>query len=109
MEATTTEEFWESLPEEPTICIGQSKNKVRIIKLFQDVFSPKEGLLKPMKGEPMKIHVRENAEPFALTSARQIPFALRDQVREEILIMLSRGIIKRIGDETSEWGHPLVR
>ena len=41
---------------------------------FSDVFKTTEGL-KEMKGPPMKIHLKENYEPFKITAARPIPFA----------------------------------
>lgn len=67
---------------------------------FADVFSD-DKTLKPMLGEPMKIHLQPDAQPYALTAARQVAFALRNQVKQE-------SIIERVGDETSSWCHPMV-
>ena len=41
---------------------------------FKDVFDVSKEL-KPMKGKPLKILLKEDAVPFAITTARKIPFA----------------------------------
>ena len=78
----------------------------------KDVLVSKEDLrtvpLKPMSGPPMRIHLKDNAVPFAIHTPRQIPIAFRDQVKEELDSMVAQGIIKPTGDKPSEWCHPLV-
>ena len=61
-----------------------------------------------MIGEPMRIHMRPDPVPFKLYTARQIAYGMRDEVEAEIKSMLQRGIIEPVGDEYSEWTHPLV-
>ena len=56
----------------------------------------------------MRIHLKEGAVPFALHTPRQIPYAFREAVKEELDSMVQQGIIKPCGDEPSEWCHPLV-
>ena len=79
---------------------------------FQDVLVSKDDLLKaplrPMKGPPMKIHLREDAVPFAIHTPRQIPFAFRDKVKAELDSLVAQGIIRPAGDKPSDWCHPLV-
>ena len=74
---------------------------------FSDVFS-EEAELKAMRGPPMKIYLKKDAKPFALRTARSIPFALRSQVKAEIDRLVKIGVWKPVGDRPTEWCHPLV-
>jgi len=56
----------------------------------------------------MVIHVQTGAVPSCLHAARSVPFAWRDEVRAQLESMEHQGIIQRLGDEPSEWCHPLV-
>ena len=84
-----------------------TKVKKELLQEFADVFTCKEEL-QAMEGEPMKIHLKDGAKPFALYGAREIAFAHRAQVKEELDKMVKRGVIEPVGDEPSEWCHPLV-
>ena len=98
------------LPLPPTTSPAAAKQY--FLKEFKDVLVSKEDLktapLKPMAGPPMRIHLKEGAAPFAINTPRQIPFAYRSQVKDELDSMVAQGIIKPAGDEPSEWCHPLV-
>ena len=100
----------ESMLHTRTLTSG-SQDPVQMKKIlldeFADVFS-EDGTLQTMIGEPMKIHLQENARPHAVRAARKIPFAWREQVKQELESMVHRGIIEPVGDEPSEWCHPLV-
>ena len=75
-----------------------------------DVFD-NSGKLKtgePMAGEPMKIHLADNAEPFAITTTRPIPVAWRNEVKASLDSMSIQGIVKPLGDHPTRWCHPLV-
>ncbi|XP_068232095.1 uncharacterized protein [Palaemon carinicauda] len=82
------------------------------LRTFPDVLVSKEDLkaapLRSMAGPPMKIHLKEDAVPFAIHTPRQIPYAFREPVKIELDSMVQQGIIKPCGDEPSEWCHPLV-
>ena len=82
------------------------------VRNFPDVLVSKDDLktapLQPMKGDPMKIHLKPDATPFALNTPRQIPYAFRDAVKDELQSMVDQGIIKQCGDEPSDWCHPMV-
>lgn len=59
------------------------------IKEFADVLmSPqdfKDGKqLKTIKGDPMTIHAKPDAKPFAIHTPRSIPIAWRDAVKKEL-------------------------
>ena len=98
------------LPLPPTTPPAEAKNL--FLREFKDVLISKEDLwavpLKPMKGPPMKIPLKDGAVPFAIYTPRQIPFAFCNQVKEELDSMVAQGIIKPTGDDPSEWCHPLV-
>ena len=82
--------------------------KSQIMKEFRDVFEDADSAaLRPMKGSPMKIHLREHSTPFCLTTARQVAHGLRGNVEKELDGMVKRGIIEPV-NEPSEWCHPIV-
>ena len=56
----------------------------------------------------MRIHLKEDAVPFAIHTPRPIPFAFQNQVKEEIDSMVRQGIIAPTRDEPSAWCHPMV-
>ena len=62
-----------------------------------------------MKGPPMKIHLdEENVQPYAIHTARAIPFAWKDEVKKTLDDMVRKEIIKPMDDKPSEWCHPMV-
>ena len=95
-----------NIPEKPS---ESDKENVKrdLMQVYADVFDDSK-ILQPMIGDPMKIHIKEGAIPFAVTAARKVPFALRKQVREKLQQMCDQGIIRRVGDEATQWCHPLV-
>ena len=98
------------LPFIPSTSPAEAKHF--FLQTFKDVLVSKEDLrtapLKPMSGPPMRIHLNDSAVSFTIHTPRQIPFAFRGQVKEELDSMVAQGIIKPAGDEPSEWCHPLV-
>ena len=64
--------------------------------------------LKKMLGDPMKIHLNENVETFAICTTRSFPFAWRDKVKANFDQMPRQGIVKPLGDVPTRWCHPLV-
>ena len=79
---------------------------------YADVLVRKESLksqpLKTMSGPPMRIHLRENATPFAIYTPRVIPLAFQEPVKAELESLVSQGIIKPADGEPSDWCHPMV-
>lgn len=94
-----------SLPK----CEQQQKAlRQRLLEEYHDVFTAEgDDELKPMVGPPMVIHVKEDAKPFAVRAARPVPYAWRDDVRKQLDSMVQQGIIAPLGDEPSEWCHPM--
>ncbi|XP_043240720.1 uncharacterized protein K02A2.6-like [Amphibalanus amphitrite] len=60
-----------------------------------------------MSGGEMKIELIEDAVPFAISAARNIPFCWREEVKKQLDDLQEKGIIEPVYHPT-EWCHPLV-
>ncbi len=80
--------------------------QARIMAEYKDVFMSVERL-DTMECEPMHITLHENATPFALHAACQIPLAHREAAKTELGRMVKVGIIQEVHHPT-DWVHPLV-
>lgn len=60
-----------------------------------------------LKTEPVKIQLREDAVPYAVHTARRVPFPMLEKVKEEIQRMEKDGVIERVTQPT-EWCAPMV-
>ena len=56
----------------------------------------------------MKIHLKENVTPYAIHTARPIPYLWREDVKQTLDEMVSNGIIRAVDDEPTEWCHLMV-
>ncbi|RXN22487.1 Transposon Ty3-I Gag-Pol poly [Labeo rohita] len=65
------------------------------------------GVLGLLKGEPVKIELKENARPYSITTPRRIPIPLVPKVEEELRRMKCLGIIESVTEPT-EWVAPMV-
>ena len=59
-----------------------------------------------VKTDPVKIHLNEDAKPYALITARRVPFPLL-KVGEELKRLERHGIITRV-TEPSDWCSGMV-
>ena len=93
-----------ALPVDPT---PDDIAKIRsdLLHEFSDVFDSTQ--LKPMTGPPMDIHLHPDATPACAHHARPIPYAFREQVKEQLDDMVTNEIIEPV-TEPSEWCHPIV-
>ena len=57
--------------------------------------------------EPVKISLREDAEPYSLHTARRVPIPLLSKVKEELEKMEKACVIEKI-TEPSDWCAPMV-
>ena len=81
--------------------------KDELLEEFKDVFDDGENL-KTMAGPPMKIHLKDNSMPSRISTSRPIPFAQRGKVRAKLEDMVKKEIIAPLGDQPTQWCHPMV-
>ena len=79
------------------------KEENDFMKEFSDVFTG----LGHLKGEPVKIKLKEGVTPFHLSAPRHIAIPMLDKVKEEIQKMERLGVIRKVNHPT-EWCHPIV-
>ena len=58
-------------------------------------------------GGPYKTHLRPDAKPFAITTARRVALPLLDKVRDELKRIVNEGIITKV-EESTEWCAGMV-
>ena len=79
--------------------------RTELLQEFADVFD--DGRLKPMSGSPMDIELQADAKPACTHHARPVPFAFRDQIKDQLDGMVKDDIIEPVST-SSEWCHPIV-
>ncbi|XP_012941975.1 uncharacterized protein LOC106012728 [Aplysia californica] len=62
---------------------------------------------KPIRCEPVKIILKEDAQPYSVNVARRIPIPLMDEVKAELDRMEAAGVIEKISAPT-DWCAPMV-
>ena len=85
-------------------CTKTSTSKEALVKEFQDVFAPRED---PFGEEKFIIHLEENAVPCRVSHCRNIPYAYRNKLQEELEKFEAEGIITKVTKPT-EWVNPIV-
>jgi hypothetical protein len=75
----------------------------RVEEVHRNVFGS-TGLLHT---DPVPIRLKEDAEPYCVTTARRVPFPLQKAVKAELERMQSAGIIQEVV-EPSDWCAPMV-
>ncbi|CAL9697628.1 unnamed protein product [Knipowitschia caucasica] len=60
-----------------------------------------------MKTDPVKIHLRDDAVPHAVHTARRVPLPLLSKVQAELQRMEEHGVIVKVTQPT-EWCAPMV-
>ena len=60
-----------------------------------------------MKTSPVRIELRQDATPFCLFTARNVPFPMMNTVKKELDRMVDSGVIRPVTEPT-EWCTPMV-
>ena len=61
-----------------------------------------------MNCKPSVIELTPDVKPIRLPTARTIAFGYREQTKKEMDKMVSQGIIKPVGDISTEWRSPMI-
>ena len=75
----------------------------RTFKVSEELF----GTIGNIKGGPVKITLREDAEPYSINVSRRIPLPIMDKVEEKLKSMEADGVICKVTEPT-EWCSPIV-
>lgn len=76
-----------------------------LIKCIDEVYAFQG--LGTLKGEPVKITLKDGAQPYSVATPRRVPIPLLPKVEEELERMESMGIIEKVTEPT-EWCAPMV-
>ena len=60
-----------------------------------------------LKGDPVKIVLKENAQPYSVSTTRCVPIPLMPKVRAELERMECESVISSVSEPT-EWCAPMV-
>ena len=84
-----------------------SQVQKQLMDEFKDVFREAESKHTPMKGEPMKIHLRDDLEikPIRCSTARQVPIHHQGDAKHLVKKLLEQQIIERVTWPTA-WCSP---
>ncbi|KAK3774898.1 hypothetical protein RRG08_007256 [Elysia crispata] len=84
--------------------------KMGLVKHIQEIqrpanFKPEEkkqifGAIGILNTEPVQICMKENTEPYCLTTARRVPFPLEQKVKEELEKIEKADIIEKVTEPT---------
>ena len=80
------------------------RSMTKIVKKFNTVFSD-ELSETPMKAPPMKIHLKDNAKPFRISTARQVPLRFKEESDKEVQSYIEKGVIVKVTEPTN-WCAP---
>ena len=90
-----------------TTSVRQRRRQFEALKAeFPRVFDV-NATLRKMVGEPMRIELTDDAVPHALSTARNIPYCWREDVREQLDDLLRKDIIAPV-EHPTPWCHPIV-
>ena len=84
--------------------IDETNPKVHVMQLYQDLFDG----VRTIKNAVVHLDVKPGAIPI-VCSPRRVPDALRDSLKEDLDMMESMKVIRKLDiNEASDWVHALV-
>ena len=95
-----------AFPSASCSAISPSKLRDEILSSFPTVYRD-EITETPMVGAPVKIHLKDNATPFRISVARQIPLRFQEQAEKAIQHLLDSKIIAKC-DKPTDWCSPCL-
>ena len=105
------EEWLSTLPDDGTddeIAEANQKMREKYAQVFDDTVELKK-MRGPGVGDPMKITLKKDSQPYAMHGVRPWAYALREKGKDCLDYMEKRDIIEKVmGDEPSTWLHPVV-
>ena len=84
---------------------SEDTNFSPLLESYEDVFN--DNILPEMKGDPFKINLKPDAQPYAQLRARKIPIPYLQQLEAQLHEMKRLGVIST-HEEPSPWCHPIV-
>ena len=82
---------------------GHTQDTIEFVKDFSEVFN---GLGK-IKGDPVRIRLKDGATSYQLSAPRRVALPLLDSLKQELKRMEELDVIRKI-DKPTEWCHPTV-
>ena len=95
---------WEVDGDPPAATVAQHRSA--LIASFPRVFDG-DDKLRAMVGAPMQIDLKPGYRPVAITAARAVPYAWREEVKAQLRDLQTRGIITPV-EYATEWCHAMV-
>ena len=95
------------LPERDPTPAEINKICADLVSEFTDVYSESTDKLKPMAGPDMDIVLEPDAKPCGVYTARPIPYAYREQIKQQLDDMVAEGIIEPVTDIVGNYRHLL--
>jgi hypothetical protein len=77
-----------------------------LLAQYSDVFDGDKPL-KPMGGPPMKIKLKDGAEPFQIRGPRPLPIPMKTEAKKLLDDFVDRGVLKKVSEPT-EWVHGMT-
>ena len=85
----------------PTVASVETSVRGQILTAFPSVFSDELGV-KPINSEKVHLHLKDNATPYRVSAARQIPLRFKEPAEACVKELLNKGVITPC-HEPSEW------
>ena len=82
-------------------------SEMGLVKRVDSVENKVFGACGLLDTQPVAIHVKDDARPYAVMTARRVPFPIMSKVKDELERLQKHGVIVPM-EEPSEWCAPMV-